>query len=138
MEIYRLKKDIKVFCLKAKSFPEGIKDVFEKLHTIAPISGKRTYYGVSLPEGGKIKYSASANELYDGELSQHEMEPFQMKKGNYLLIEIKDFMKNVSLIEKAFRQLTKEKRIDPNGACIEWYVDNITCRCMVKMKGHED
>ncbi|MEZ4945940.1 MAG: transcriptional regulator [Cyclobacteriaceae bacterium] len=134
MEIYTFKKDIKVFCLKAKSFPEGIQDVFEKLHTIAPISENRTYYGISFPEKGKIKYSAAANELYEGELKQNEMEPFLIKKGNYLLIELKDFMKNIPSIEKAFKQLTKDKRIDPNGVCLEWYVNNSTCRCMVKMK----
>ena len=138
MEIFTIKEDIKVFCLKAKSFPDGIKEVFEKLHRVAPIAEKRTYYGISYPERGKIKYSAAANELYDGELSHQEMEPFVIKKGNYLLIEIKDFMKHIPSIEKAFKQLTRDKRIDPNGVCLEWYINNSTCRCMVKMKGREN
>lgn len=138
METYTIKKDLKIFCIKAKFFPEGIKDVFEKLHVLAPISENRTYYGISYPVKGEIKYSAAANELYEGELSSHDMETYVIKKGNYLLIEIKDFMKNIPSIEKAFNQLTKNKQIDPKGACVEWYEDNKTCRCMVKMKSDEN
>lgn len=134
METYTIKQDLKVFCIKAKSFPEGIRDVFEQLHILAPISENRTYYGISYPVRGKIKYSAAANELYEGELSSHSMDTFVIQKGKYLLIEIKDFMRNIPSIEKAFNQLTRDKRIDPKGVCLEWYVDNKTCRCMVKMK----
>lgn len=134
METYTIKNDLKVFCIKAKSFPEGIKDAFERLHTVAPISENRTYYGISYPVKGEIKYSAAANELYKGELSAHNMETFVIKKGKYLLIEIEDFMKNIPSIEKAFNKLTSNKQVDPKGFCLEWYVDNKTCRCLVKMK----
>lgn len=50
MEIFTIKEDIKVFCLKAKSFPDGIKEMFERLHRVAPIAEKRTYYGISYPD----------------------------------------------------------------------------------------
>ncbi|HCM76928.1 MAG TPA: transcriptional regulator [Cytophagales bacterium] len=134
MEVYTLKKDIHVYCITASSFPDGIKPAFDKLHEIAPIAENRTYYGISSPERGKIKYRAAANEIYDGELNARGMQAHVIKKGKYLLIEIKDFMNNLPGIEKAFKQLTNDKRIDPHGECVEWYKDNKTCRCMVRMK----
>jgi len=134
MGVYELTNDLKVFGFPARSFPEGIIEAFDKLHQVAPISTMRTYYGVSFPESGKIRYSACANELFDGELRQHKMEKFTIRKGNYLLIEIKDFTKNIPLIQKVFNQMTHDSRIDPEGVCIEWYVDEVTCRCMVRMK----
>jgi hypothetical protein len=47
-------------------------------------------------------------------------------------------MQKIPSIEKAFNRLTKDRRIDPHGVCLEWYVNNSTCRCMVKMKDNEN
>jgi hypothetical protein len=42
---------------------------------------------------------------------------------------MRDFMK----AEQAFKKLHTTTRIDPNGACIEMYLNNTDVRCMVKL-----
>ena len=47
MENFKLENNIDLFCIKADSFPEGIKAAHQKLVSIAKPMGKRNYFGVS-------------------------------------------------------------------------------------------
>lgn len=135
MEIYPLTEDLKVFRIKAKSFPEGVLEAHQSLHKLVPNSSERSYFGISHPqENGQIQYWAAMNELSSGELAHHNLDPFLIKKGNYLYQDIQDFMKNISAIGQAFTKLIHDNRIDPEGACIEWYLSDDVCRCMVRLK----
>ena len=133
MENYNLEKDIKVFCITAKSFPEGVLEAHQSLHSLVPYSSDRKYFGISRPENGVIIYKSAAEELEKGELSKHGLEEFIIKKGNYISIVIKDFMKNIPAIGNTFKELTAHKGIDPNGYCIELYKNDDELRCMVKL-----
>jgi hypothetical protein len=132
---FKLDKDIEVFCVRAKSFPDGVMQAHQTLHALVPPSNIRKYFGISRPEGGKgIIYRAAMDELSSGELSAHKLEKFLIKSGNYICIDIPDFMKNPILIGQSFQQLLKDPGIDPQGACIEWYLNPNDCKCMVKLK----
>jgi len=135
MEQYQLFSDRHLFCIRAASFPDGVLAAHQQLHALVPYTNERDYFGISYPlESGEILYKAGMSERFQGELSSFDLEGFEMKKGNYLYIDIGDFMKNISTIGEAFTKLISDNRIDPQGACIEWYMDNDVCRCMVRLK----
>jgi hypothetical protein len=79
-------------------------------------------------------YKAAANELKRGEFRRLQLEEFVIVKGAYISITIHNFMDNISKIGVAFNKLIGHPQIDPKGACIEWYLDDLDCKCMVKLK----
>jgi len=134
MNIYKLEKDIHVFCKAAKSFPGGVLEAHQSLHRLVSFSPQRQYYGISwMDKNGDIIYKAAAAELTPGELSKHNLETFTIRKGDYIYIDIKNFMENVPAIGPAFTQLKSDERIDPQGAAVEWYLNETDVRCMIRI-----
>lgn len=128
-------EDILVYCVTAASFPDGVLQAHQSLHALVPFNDQRKYFGLSWPDkDGNILYKAAAEELREGELSRHHLESKIIVKGEYLYIDIPDFMKNIPAIGAAFQQLIHDERIAPDGFCIEWYLTQTLCRCMVKTK----
>jgi predicted transcriptional regulator YdeE len=122
------------FTVKASSFPAGVKAAHQYLHSLVPFSTKRKYFGISHGSPEKeIIYYAAAEELEKGELEQHGLSSFTLAAGNYLYTDIQDYMKNIPAIGEAFSALLREPHIDPQGACVEWYLDQHTCRCMIRI-----
>ncbi|MGB4843259.1 MAG: hypothetical protein WBP16_02205 [Ferruginibacter sp.] len=135
MVTYRLEEDIKVYYITAPSFPDCVLETHQKMHSLVTYNPGRKSFGISYPvKTGKIIYKVAAEELENGELEKHGLEEMIIPKGDYLFIDIKEFTKNVPAISKAFDKLIHDVRIDPNGFCVEWYLDMDTCRCMVKTK----
>jgi hypothetical protein len=135
METYNLENDIQTFCITAKSFPTGVQQAHQTLHTLLPFEPERKYFGISYPDKqGNIIYKAAANELVAGDLSKHNLESFLIKKGKYIYINIENFMNDIPAIGKAFQELIVQPGIDPNGCCIEWYLDQKNVKCMVRLK----
>jgi len=135
MENFTLEKDIKVFCLEAKPFPEGIPAAYQKLQSLLQSAHGRRYFGISRPENGQIVYKAAAEEMEEGEAEKLNCEPFVIKGGQYISIVIIDYLKDVQEIGRVFQQLTAYPGIDPEGYCIEMYAYNDKdVRCMVRLK----
>ncbi|MES2761344.1 MAG: transcriptional regulator [Bacteroidota bacterium] len=135
MQYYNLEKDIDVFCVTATSYPEGVLAAHQKLHGYVSYNQKRNYFGISAPDKtGTIIYRSAAEELEAGEFSKHKLEPFVIKKGKYIYIDIKDFMKDIPSIQIAFDTLLSNPEIDPKGCCVEWYLSESLVRCMVRLK----
>ncbi len=82
-----------------------------------------------------ITYRAAA-ELLPGDIIIEEKGLLEIivKAGNYLYIDVEDYMKNTSAIGAAFARLVTDERIARDTFCLEWYLNNGTCRCMVKTK----
>jgi hypothetical protein len=134
METINLFKDINVLCVTAKSFPDGIMEAFNQLHSIVPITEKGRQFGISCPnEGGTIIYKAAMEEMNEGEAEKLGCEPFIIKKGKYLFMDKTDFMKDLPGIGKAFQMLISQPNIDPNGYCLEWYLNDKDVRLMVRL-----
>ncbi len=135
MEKYHLPDDITAMYITASSFPDGVLAAHQKLHSLVPMadSPERKYFGISFPIDGTIVYKAAAEELTQGEAKQLGLETYLMKKGEYISIDIHDYMKNLSAIGNAFHELLENPRIDPNGACVEWYISNEDVKCMVRL-----
>jgi len=133
MDTITLENDIKVFCMQAKNFPEGIMDAFNALKALSPATETRTYYGISRPEKGIIMYKAAVEEFHDGEAEKLGLERFIIRKGRYISSTIQDYMKNTGDIGKTFQSILSRQDLDPDGYCVEWYFNNKDVRCMVRL-----
>ena len=134
IEIFTLDNDIKVFCETAKSFPDGIAKAHEELRSIVPFSDERRYFGISRPnEKGVIIYLAATEEVYQGEAEEYGFETFIIESGRYISLLVPDFIDNVQKIVKAFQMLIVYPGIDPEGYCIEFYLNERDVRCMVRL-----
>lgn len=133
MDTYRFEKNITLVCVKATSFPDGIGDAYQQLHSLLAHARARISYGVSYPENGTIIYRAGVEEQYEGEASALGMETFTIKQGLYNLVTVHDYMKDIPAIGKAFKKLTSDPLIDSNGYCVEMYLNDKDVRCMVKL-----
>jgi len=130
-----LEKDIKVFYVTATSFPEGIQGSYQKLHSLIGSPTGRKFFGISYPETpSKIIYKAAVEESYPGEGEKLGCETLVIKKGQYISIYIKDFMKDIPKIGQSFQELLADERIDPKGCCVEEYINDKDVRCMVRLK----
>lgn len=130
----KIDKDIKVFYIQAKSFPEGVMEAFQKMHALIEFPNKRRNFGISRPENGEIVYRVAAEELKEGDLKNHDFAEFVIPHGDYIGLDIKDFRKDLSLIKAAFDQLLANPDIDPNGYCIEEYKGIDDVFCMVRLR----
>lgn len=135
METVTFEKDIPVLCTTAKSFPAGIMESHQKLHSLIPFSTDRKYFGISRPEkGGEIVYKAGAEELQEGEAEKFGTERLVLKNGKYICIEIHDYMKDLQGIGNAFQQLLAQPGLDREGCCVEWYVSDKEVKCMIRLE----
>jgi hypothetical protein len=135
METKILEKDIKVFYVTATSFPQGIGEAIQKLHSLFPFSKERRIFGISRPENNSgIIYRAAAEEMYEGEAEKLQCKTLIIPKGKYIAILVNDFRKDVMSIDRAFQQLLKKPDLDPQGYCVELY-DNEkeAVTCMIRL-----
>lgn len=131
MEEYILNEDIKIMCITAESFPNGVLAAHQKLHALFPLEQRR-YFGISRPnEKREIIYKAAVEEIADGEAEKFGVETFTIRKGTFISELVPDFMKDVSQIGKTFEKLLNQPNIDPNGYCLEMYINETDVRLMV-------
>ncbi|WP_069658469.1 hypothetical protein [Arcticibacter eurypsychrophilus] len=139
MNITQLSEDIQVHCIKASSFPDGIQQAHETLHRLLHDDIHHNYFGLSWPDlDGSIIYKAAAEEAKEGELAKHSLETKTILKGGYLYIDIPDFMKDIPAIGTAFQELIQDERVANDQFCIEWYLNQNLCRCMIKTNEYEN
>lgn len=129
METIILENDIHLFCVKAASFPQGIMDAFDALERLAP--GPRSHFGISHGSANGIVYFAGTDDATD-ELKKAGI-PFTVKKGTYRAVHIPDFMRDPMQVGKTFQQLTALPDLDPEGCCVEVYLNDTDVRCMVRV-----
>lgn len=134
METINLENDIKVYCITAESFPDGVLQAHQALHAKIPFSTDRRYFGLSRMENGKIIYRAGAERTAADPFDKNVQEELTIPAGIYQSLIVKDFMNDVPAIGTAFDQLIHLPGIDPDGYCIEWYTSDKDVRCMVKLK----
>lgn len=132
METIMLDRDIDVFYVTARSFPEGIMEAHTKLHELVPFSADRKFFGISRPENGPIVYKAAAEELYPGEAEKFHCDKMVLKKGKYVGLTLKDYTKEND--SRAFKKILDLPNLDPNGYCVEWYLTDNEVKCIVKVQ----
>src|SRR5436190_19964260 len=121
MEVYQLKKDMKVICVRAKSFPNDIKQSFSQLIQLLPSIEGRTFFGVSYQAKSRdMVYNAAVLEGYDGEAEKYGCDSFVIRRGKYLAETLTEWKRDESSIGSTFRKMA-EARMDTEFPCIEWY-----------------
>jgi predicted transcriptional regulator YdeE len=134
METITQDKDIIVFYITATSFPNGVLEAHQKLHSLIHFSTERKYFGLSRPEnGGGITYRAAAEQLESGEAEKLNLDTIVLKKGRYLSLTVNDYMKDIPGIGKAFQEILAQPGLDPQGYCVEWYLSDKDVQCMVRL-----
>lgn len=133
METYHLKHDIKVFCVTADAFPDGVQAAYDQLYAAAGQEG-RTIYGLSKPQNGTIVYKAAATEKFDGEGEQLGLETFVIPAGEYSAASIHNWRANMDKFGPTFQALLDNPKLDWSSWCIEWYKTDDEVICMVKLK----
>lgn len=132
MQIYKLKHDIKVLYVEAKSFPGGIKDAFNKINTLPQIE-LRQIFGISKPLNGIIRYRAAASENFANEASELGYPSFNIQSGNYIGEKLINWQQNEMMIMSIFNRLVADKRIEGSAYCIEWYKSKEELLCLVML-----
>lgn len=134
MKTISIVEDITVMYVAATSFPDGIMEAHEKIHSIIPVKPARKFYGISRPENKTIVYRAGVEVLKPEEPATFKLETLMLKKGNYTCLLIKDYVKDIQSIGSTFDILLSHPNLDPQGYCIEWYLDNNTdVQCMIRL-----
>lgn len=134
MENYFIEKDIPVIYVKATSFPGGVGEAHQKLHAMFPPASGNQYYGISYPDkGDSIIYLAAVSLKKPTDISDHNLGKFVIRKGNYTSEVIHDFMKHIPSIGQTFGKLLQHPRLDPQGYCVEEYLNENDVRCLVKL-----
>jgi len=130
METFILEKDIAVLYVTADSFPQGIEAAFDRIKQLVPAEG-RILFGLSAPEGGPIVYKAAVEEKAKGEAEKYGCQETVIKKGKYIVSELKNWKEHVTEIGKIFDRLINS-RPDLVAPCVEWYHGK-DVRCMVRI-----
>jgi len=134
METMNIDNDLHVFYVAAASFPNGVKAAWEQLHSVAPLSPGRKFYGLSRPEnGGGIQYKAATEELFANEGAKHNYPTHIIRKGKYIYLDVHNYMQDLPGIGNAFQQLLAQPGLDPQGYCVEWYMSAKEVRCMIRL-----
>lgn len=134
MEKYILNSDMNLFCITAKSFPNGIKAAFEDLEKMLGSVQGRTFFGISYQaKEGDIIYKAAVLESFEGEAEKYGQEKFILKKGEYLTENIMNWRGKEQTIGTTFKKLLEDPRLDTNFPCVEWYKNHQEVMCMVRI-----
>ena len=133
METITFDNDITVFYVQAKSFPDDIMYAHKKLRALVPFSTNRKYFGISRPETDGIVYKAAAEEIRPNEAMDLNLDTVVLKKGKYISLTIKDYAKDIQSIDRAFKELLSCPGLDPQGYCVEWYVNDADVKCMIRL-----
>ncbi|HZX74111.1 MAG TPA: transcriptional regulator [Cyclobacteriaceae bacterium] len=134
MNQFSLREDIRVLCVVAESFPEGISEAFQAIEKIVPDMTGRTLFGISSPVNGVIVYKAAVTELFQGEGKKYNCESFVIPKGEYSIETLHNLSIDSNLFRKTFQNLLSTPILDKTFPCVEWYKSSKEVICMVKIK----
>ena len=92
------------------------------------------YYGISYPDvTRKILYKAAVNMLNYDEPEKLNCETDVIKAGKYYSTILTDFMNNIPAISHIFNQLLQHPDLDPEGYCLEIYMNDKDVQLLVKL-----
>lgn len=134
MDTFNLTKDIRVFGFEVSDGADGIGEAFN--HLVDRVGGnfRRQYYGLSQMKAGCFTYTAAAEATFKGEGSQYGFEEFEIEKGEYLAVIIRDWRKKTESIKDVFQEIVKDERVDCTKPLVEWYKDDDEMICMARVQ----
>ncbi len=133
METYNLENDLSLFGVEVKNFPDGIGDAFDKLVNMITTEFNRSYYGISKMSDHGFTYIAAAEEKHENEAKKYNCVQYNIEKGEYLTVTLKDWRKQTDSIKAIFQEMCKNPQLDKTKPCIEWYKNDEEMLCMIKI-----
>ncbi|HSY62032.1 MAG TPA: hypothetical protein VK796_09165 [Cytophaga sp.] len=134
MENCVLENDIQLLCVTAGFSEDGIEQAHRKLNERISNSERRKSFGISyVDDHGIVPYDAAVEVMQANEAEAFGLETFLLKKGNYMSLLVKGGRANRSDIGTAFSKMLFQKHADPEGYCIEWYLNDTDVQCMVRL-----
>lgn len=126
MEInkYNLPADILLLAVTADSFPEGVRDAYDKLGSKVPDIGKRRLLGVSEQKNGKLVYKACTNQMAADEAGKFNTETYTVPAGNYLFLTLSDWQTNMELFNEYFEKLLAHPDAMKDSIGVEYYMNS--------------
>jgi hypothetical protein len=135
MEKLEFEKDIIVFGIEVKNFPEGIDAAFEALiKQTGDCAGQRNYYGICMYKDDRMVYKAVTEEKYKGEGSKLGYGNDVIEKGAYLYQTLYHWSNKTKLIKDIFSGMMQDERIDTQKPSVEWYKSDEEMLCMLRLK----
>ena len=133
MKELEIKEDIKLILVKAKKFPDGVVAAYQELERAIVEPKGRAFYGISRGDkSGAILYWAGVRPMGDEE-QRLGLEKLTLKKGTYVSETLSDWRGREQVIGETFQKLLTDQRLDPQGYCVEQYLDNGDVVCMVRI-----
>ena len=68
------------------------------------------------------------------EIDETGLDTFTIRKGNYICEKINNWKEDESQVKNIFEKLLAQPGIDPNGYCVEEYLDDKDMIAMVTLK----
>ena len=123
---------MKIFCVRAKSFPYEIKQAFGTLINLLPTIEGRTFFGIAYQNNeGEMIYKAGVLELFEGEGDELGCENFTIRKGEYVTETLRNWKTDETMIGMTFKKLA-HAAYDTRFPCVEWY-NGPDVMCMVRL-----
>jgi hypothetical protein len=113
--------DLKLMYVQASSFPDGIKEAWDKLESpLASLRGRK-FYGVTRLVDGVMEYRACVIPLDDSEPLRLGFATFTVPSGYYATKKLVNWASQTHLIKIIFEELRSQHSLDPNRPHIEFY-----------------
>jgi predicted transcriptional regulator YdeE len=133
MKELQLNSDITLVALKAKSFPAGVGTAFNELEQKVGGDKGRAWYGLSQADGKRdIAYWACVQSKPVEKLPAG-CESLTVRAGTYISEQLSDWRGREKIVSETFRKIISSPKVDPNGYCVEKYLDNGDVLCMVRI-----
>jgi hypothetical protein len=120
-KITQLTEDIRTFCGHTYDVPKGIAAAFDTLAAHVPDMAEHHVYGVTACDGERLIYRACLQEKYDNEGEKYNLPAFNIPKGKYLYIILKDWQQHIPQVSHLFDELMKFPDVKKNTICLEDY-----------------
>lgn len=133
MDSFTFQEDLPVICITATGGRDGGADAMATLRNRLPENERRQFFGIFWPgrDGGTYKAAASTFDS-DGDALEG-LGHFTIRNGPYNGFYIKDYKSQPGTVAKAFDLLRGEHEVDPDGYCLEWFVNDEDVKCMVPL-----
>lgn len=133
MKQVEIKNDTKLILVKARSFPDGVVAAYKDLEKAIGNPKGRAFYGISRGyKNGGIVYWAGVKPIEDEE-ARLGLEKLTLNKGTYIAETLNGWRGREHVIGETFQKLLADPRLDPEGYCVEQYLENGDVMCMVRI-----
>lgn len=123
MEDISIKKlgELKLMYVEAESFPDGIKDSWDKLGKLLGTMEGREFYGISKCLGTTIMYRACVIPIDDDEPKRLGLESMIIPSSNYATKKLMNWSSQIPMFGTIFNELYSKHSANNDLYAIEYY-----------------